>query len=1040
MTSTDPSQRAHPSVESHFSIARHPGKSSTHTQCRRQTLRRLACLFAAGTLHFLSGAGTAGTWTPVTSNAPSPSGGLMLLLSDGTVMCKSAAGGTNYGNAWNRLTPDSTGGYVNGTWTTLTPMADTRLYFSSQVLKDGRVFVAGGEYGTGSAKGETYNPLTDTWTSGPALGSIISDGNSEILPDGRVLLALVTGNLKGTTIFDPVANTWTAGPSSLGIHNESAWVKLPDASIIMVDRLTTNSERYIPALNQWVVDATVPVALYDPYGDETGAGFLLPDGRAFFIGSPSNTAFYTPSGNNSPGTWAAGPAIPGGRGAPDAPGAMMPNGRILCALSPAPDPSNHFPTPTGFFEFDYTTNSFAGVSPPTNLSSIPSYENNLLILPDGTVLYSLQGSPTYYVYNPGGTPLAAGKPAIASITANGDGSFHLTGTLLNGISEGAAYGDDWQMATNYPIVRLTSGNKVYYARTYNWSSTGVATGTTPVTTEFTLPANLPPGNYSLVAIANGIASDPVSFASGAFLSITIPAAAREGDPPVIGTVTASIAPAADLLVSLSSNNVTKATVPANVIIAAGQTSAFFPVTIVDNTLLDGTRNAAIGATAAGYSPGSAVIAVADNDVASFAFSAIARTQTIGVPFLLTLAAEDINGVLIPTYTGTTSLTAGGNAGPVPITPLVSGTFSSGKWTGNVTANSADAEVIITASDGGGHTGISTAFNVTPTAPVLPAMATFTKGNTNSVSWAAVAGATGYDVQCSTTYDFSAPLATQSPSIPGYVFGDLADGAIYFYRARATAASGSSPWSDIVASYQDATPPTLTVTNLTQGVSYSTFHGNISVQGTASDATSGVYIVSVNGQTATTTDDFADWSVTVPLVAGANLLNVTATDNAQVGGNTTLTSISVTQLVSTQCDNLPDSWKLAHGLNPNSTDPVNGPLGNPTHDGFVNLLKYAFNLNPQISATAPYTESVQVNPTDGLNYMTVSYPRLIGALDLTYSVQLSDDLVTWPSLTGSTQELSVTPNVDGVTETVTVRIIPAVNGTSQMFARIVVTAH
>ena len=28
-----------------------------------------------------------------------------------------------------------------------------------------------------------------------------------------------------------------------------------------------------------------------------------------------------------------------------------------------------------------------------------------------------------YVYQPGGTPLAAGKPVIQSITSNGDGSY-----------------------------------------------------------------------------------------------------------------------------------------------------------------------------------------------------------------------------------------------------------------------------------------------------------------------------------------------------------------------------------------------------------------------------------------------------------------------------------------------------------------------------------------------------------------------------------------------------------------------------------------
>jgi hypothetical protein len=86
---------------------------------------------------------------------------------------------------------------------------------------------------------------------------------------------------------------------------------------------------------------------------------------------------------------------------------------------------------------------------------------------------------------------------------------------LNGISQGAAYGDDEQMASNYPIVRMTSNvtGNIYYARTYNWSSTSVQTGGKSVTTQFTLPANLPPGTYSLVVTANGIASSPVTFTS-----------------------------------------------------------------------------------------------------------------------------------------------------------------------------------------------------------------------------------------------------------------------------------------------------------------------------------------------------------------------------------------------------------------------------------------------------------------------------------------------------------------------------------------------
>ena len=170
--------------------------------------------------------------------------------------------------------------------------------------------MAGGEYGTGGSLGEVYDPLTNTWTNAPAPGSVLSDANSEILEDGRVLQALVAGSLTGTKIYNPTTNTYSNGPTALGIHNESAWIKLPDNSILYVNRLSTSSERYIPATNTWIADATVPVQLYDAFGDETGGALLLPDGRALFLGSAGHNAYYTPSGTTAPGTWAAAPDFP----------------------------------------------------------------------------------------------------------------------------------------------------------------------------------------------------------------------------------------------------------------------------------------------------------------------------------------------------------------------------------------------------------------------------------------------------------------------------------------------------------------------------------------------------------------------------------------------------------------------------------------------------------------------------------------------------------------------------------------------------------
>src|ERR1017187_2764753 len=183
-------------------------------------------------------------------------------------------------------------------------------------------------------------------------------------------------------------------------------------------------------------------------------------------------AFFTPSGNTNMGSWQAGPVMPNGMVADDAPAAMMVNGKILCALTPTSG------VPTSFYEYDPVANSFTQVDGPLgqNFFSI-SDEMRMLDLPDGTVLFVSDNS-QLYVYQPDGSPLPAGQPVISTLTTKSDGSANLPGNLLSGISEGAAYGDDVQMSSDYPLVRLTdSTGGVHYGRTYKWSGTTIMTGT-----------------------------------------------------------------------------------------------------------------------------------------------------------------------------------------------------------------------------------------------------------------------------------------------------------------------------------------------------------------------------------------------------------------------------------------------------------------------------------------------------------------------------------------------------------------------------------
>jgi hypothetical protein len=152
------------------------------------------------------------------------------------------------------------------------------------------------------------------------------------------------------------------------------------------------------------------------------------------------------------------------------------------------------------------------------LSSSAAFQAKMLMLPNGQMLFHANHTQQLHVYTPDVTNNPSWQPTISSIADQGSGNYILTGTRISGISEGASYGDDAQMASNYPIVQLKDGSgNIYYATTTNWSYTGVSAAgdTTAHTVNFKLPANLAAGSYSLTVIANGIASAPTTLVVGA---------------------------------------------------------------------------------------------------------------------------------------------------------------------------------------------------------------------------------------------------------------------------------------------------------------------------------------------------------------------------------------------------------------------------------------------------------------------------------------------------------------------------------------------
>jgi len=99
----------------------------------------------------------------------------------------------------------------------------------------------------------------------------------------------------------------------------------------------------------------------------------------------------------------------------------------------------------------------------------------------------------------------------ATLTLTRGNTYRISGHNFNGFSQGAAYGDDAQAATNFPLVRITNRatGHVFYARTHDHSTMAVAyTGI--ASTLYDVPAGMETGPADLVVVTNGIASAPVA--------------------------------------------------------------------------------------------------------------------------------------------------------------------------------------------------------------------------------------------------------------------------------------------------------------------------------------------------------------------------------------------------------------------------------------------------------------------------------------------------------------------------------------------------
>ena len=501
----------------------------------------LVLLFAALTVAMAS-AQAPGTWTALNmfpSNSPvQPSN--PLLLSDGSIIVHDAQGvGLS---DWYKLTPDINGSYLNGTVTQIAslPSNYNPLYFSSEILNDGRLLIEGGEYNFNNAVwttlGAIYDPILNSWTmrTPPAGWGRIGDAEAIMLANGTYMQSSCCDSGPKFALMAPpyTDGSWTlfSGQGKADSYDEEGFTLLPNGKVLTVDanRRTalTASEIFDPSTNLWSAGPSTIVSLTDLSSagrgsHEVGPMVLRPDGTVFATGgTPAGVAGHTSVYNTATNLWTAGPDIPAVNGinlsCDDAPSAVEPNGKVIFYAAPPV-----FNTGAHVFEWDGST--ITQIAEPPMSPNNASYYGNMLVMPTGQIFFT-DFSYDVEVYNPVGTYNPAWAPSLSYVTTvagfplpssklTRGATYKAVGKQFNGLSAGAAYGDDTQADTNFPLVRFVNQatGHVFYGRTHDFSTRGVATGNAVVSTQFDVPAGMEQGPALMYVVANGIPSVGVSY-------------------------------------------------------------------------------------------------------------------------------------------------------------------------------------------------------------------------------------------------------------------------------------------------------------------------------------------------------------------------------------------------------------------------------------------------------------------------------------------------------------------------------------------------
>jgi hypothetical protein len=302
------------------------------------------------------------------------------------------------------------------------------------------------------------------------------------------------------------------------------------------------------------------------------------------------------------------------------------------------------------------------------------------------------------------------------------------------------------------------------------ASVTIPAGATSVPFDFTVPDDsLLDGAQTVIvtATAAGVHSGAGTVLvqdneAGAVLSISAPASVTEGGPDGQGTVSVSAAPSSPVTVFLTSSQPADLWVPASVVIPAGQTSAVFPVTAVNDNRIDGTQTCTLTVHVEGWTDGSATVAALDDETRTLRLSflttlpegysttgTVISSGTLPTPLTVVLVSSNVSRLTVP---ATVTIPAGSTSASFTLA-APNNTLADGPAVVNVAANAETFEGAsrsITATDDEPHH-----FTVSAIAPAqvrgAPFSVTVTAKDVNDVTlsvyrgtaWMAALGGNGH---------------------------------------------------------------------------------------------------------------------------------------------------------------------------------------------------------------------------------------------------------------------------------------------------------